>query len=86
MRNNLYISYQNKKIFLCKGDIGTEIIYETCFVNNLTHKVSPVELQVRIFTNFKFVKIRTYISSAASESNTKELLLLKICMRPWIRS
>ena len=33
-------------------DIGTEILYKTCFVNNSTQKASPEELQVRIFTIF----------------------------------
>ena len=31
-------------------DIGTEILYETCFVHNSTQKVSLEELQVRIVT------------------------------------
>ena len=33
-------------------DIGTEILYKTCFVNKSTQKASPEELQVRIFTIF----------------------------------
>ena len=33
-------------------DIGTEILYETCFVHNSTQKASPEELQVRIVTIF----------------------------------
>ena len=33
-------------------DIGTEILYKTCFDNNSTQKASPEELQVRIFTIF----------------------------------
>ena len=53
-------------------DIGTEILYETCFVYNSTQKASLEELQVRIFTKLKFVKIRTYSSSVASEFNTKK--------------
>ena len=52
-------------------DIGTEILYETCFVHNSTQKASPEELQVRIFTKLKFVKIRTYSSSVDSEFNTQ---------------
>ena len=67
-------------------DLGTEILYETCFVNNSTQKASPEELQVRIFTKSKFVKIRTYSSSVASEFNTEKQLLPTNCMRPWIRS
>ena len=67
-------------------DIGTEILYKTCFVNNSTQKASPEELQVRIFTNFNFAKIRTYSSSVAYEFNIKKQLLPKKCMRPWIRS
>ena len=47
---------------------------------------STEELQVRIFTNLNFVKIRTYSSSVDSEFNIKELLLPKNCMRTWIRS
>ena len=66
-------------------DIGTKILYETCFVHNSTQKASPEELQVRIFTKLKFVKIRTYSSSVESEFNTKKQLVPKICMRPWIR-
>ena len=62
------------------------ILHETCFVYNSTQKASPEELQVRIFTKLKFVKIRTYSSSVDSEFNTKKQLLPKICMRPWIRS
>ena len=80
-----------KNVNYCKNlkiayDLGTEILYETCFVYNLTQKASPEELQVRIFTKLKIVKIRTYSSSVASEFNTKKQLLPKICMRPWIRS
>ena len=33
-------------------DIGTEILYQTCFGHNSTQKASPEELQVRIFTKF----------------------------------
>ena len=33
-------------------DIGTEILYQTCFGHNSTQKASPEELQVGIFTNF----------------------------------
>ena len=40
-------------------DLGTEILYEICFVYNSTQKASPEELLVRIFTNFNFTKIRT---------------------------
>ena len=31
-------------------DIGTEILYQTCFGHNSTQKASPEELQVGIFT------------------------------------
>ena len=40
-------------------DIGTTILYGTCFVHNSTQKASPEELQVRIGTKLKFVTIRT---------------------------
>ena len=33
------------------------ILHETCFVYNSTQKASPEELQVRIFTSLKFVKV-----------------------------
>ena len=56
--------------------LGAEILYKTCFVNNSTQKASPEELQVRISTNFNFVKIRTYSSSVDSDFNIKERLLL----------
>ena len=63
-------------------DIGTEILYKNCFVNNSTQKASLEDLQVRNFANFKFVKIRTCSSSVDSEFNTKKQPLPEKYMRP----
>ena len=81
LQNDLFLI-----LFFERYDIGTKIRYETCFVYNSTQKASPEELQVRIFTNLNFVKIRTCSSSVDSEFNIQTLLLPKICMLPWIRS
>ena len=49
-------------------DIGTKILYETCFVHNSTQKASPEELQVRIVMNccleseFNTISILYYFS------------------------
>ena len=60
------------------------IFGKSCFL--VLNSESTEELQVRIFTKLKFVKIRTYSSSVESEFDTKKQLLPKNCMRPWIRS
>ena len=70
-----------KKVKYCKNlknahDLGTEFLYEICFVYNSTQKASPEELLVRIFTNFNFTKIRTSSSSGLAfcvELKTKQI-------------